>query len=307
MVSVREVVSANAALKSSHEQLTAVFTGATKGIGLATLQAFAKHVPKPTAIIVGRSQKSFEHDLQKLKSINPNGTFIFIEGDVSSMKKIDTLTPIIKTHLNGAKIDLLYMSQGYLPVYGRQENAEGLDNGNAVRYYGRVRLAQNLLPLMSKTGRMISIMAGTQEGKLIEHDLELKQNFAFVQALTQAATMQTLSWDYLAAQNPEMGFVHVYPGVVNTGLLGRSATGLLSWFITWFVEPVVSLFILQPKDVGERMLYYGTTAEFGKGSWALDDKGVPQETAQLKEYRQTGWAEKVWEHTQKTFEEALSR
>jgi NAD(P)-dependent dehydrogenase (short-subunit alcohol dehydrogenase family) len=307
MVTVREAIVANTALKTFHERLTAVFTGATKGIGLATLQAFATHVPQPPAIIVGRSQSAFAADLRKLEDTNPNGRFIFVEGDVSLIKNIDALCATIKTQLAGKKIDLLYMSQGFLPFAGRQENAEGIDHGNAVRIYGRIRFAHNLISLMSTNGRLISIMAGSQEGKLIEDDLELKHSYSFVQALTQAATIQTLSWDYLAHQYPDKGFVHAYPGVVGTGLLGRSASGLLGFFLSWIVEPVANLFALKPRDVGERMLYYGTAEQFVKGSWALDDKGIPQETDALKGYRLKGWPEKIWEHTQSTFEQALSR
>src|ERR1700761_6247339 len=105
MVATAEVRSANAALKTKHDTLTAVFAGATNGIGLATLRAFAKHIPQPKAIIVGRSRSKFEPELQNLKSINPNGDFTFLEADVSLIKNIDAVCEQIKKTVSS--IDLL--------------------------------------------------------------------------------------------------------------------------------------------------------------------------------------------------------
>src|ERR1700760_934104 len=128
MVSAKEARAANAALKSRYDTLTAVFVGATNGIGLATLKAFAKHIPKPKAIIVGRSRSKFEPELKNLHSINSNGEYIFIESpDVNLIKGIDAACAQIKKQLSSSQIDLLFTSQGYISFAGRENNADGLD------------------------------------------------------------------------------------------------------------------------------------------------------------------------------------
>ncbi|KAK3651130.1 hypothetical protein LTR56_005894 [Elasticomyces elasticus] len=307
MVALSEVRSANAALNKIHSSSTAVFIGATRGIGLATLQAFAKHIPNPTAVIVGRSRTAFASKLENLRQINPNGIYTFIESEITLIKDIDAVCETIKRKLNDSKIDLLITSQGYISFAGRETNADGLDNSISLRYYGRVRFTQNLLPVMATHGRVISILAGGQEGKILEDDLDLEKNYSIPQSAAQFASMTTLSFDQLAAQNPGKSFVHAFPGLTSTGLLGRSATGVLGVVFRWVLEPVLGLFSAKAEDVGERMLHYGTAAEFAEGSWALDEKGISKEVEVLKGYRETGWAEKVAEHNGRMFERALAK
>ena len=304
MVATTEVRSANAALKNTHESLTAVFAGATNGIGLATLRAFAKHIPKPKAIIVGRSRSKFEPQLQNLQSINPNGEFTFIEADVSLIKNIDAVCEQIKKTVSS--IDLLFTSQGYISFNGRENNADGLDNSISLRYYGRIRFIQNLLPIMSKNARVVTVLAGGQEGKIFEEDLDLERNYSIGNSAAHFTSMLSLTNDKFAEQNPEKGFVHVFPGLVSTGLLGNSATGVLGYLFRWVLQPIISLFVTKPEEAGERMLYYGTSEQYAKGSKILDSDGSEKAEKALVEYRERGMADVVVEHNQKIFERVTS-
>ncbi|GAB1740068.1 hypothetical protein NU219Hw_g4988t1 [Hortaea werneckii] len=309
MVAISEVKSANASLNKSPKELTAVFTGATNGIGLATLRAFAKHISSPSAIIVGRSHTKFANELDNLRTINPKGTYTFLETDISLIQNIDQICQTIQTHLNGTKVDLLLMSQGYISFNGRETNADGLDTSISLRYYGRIRLAQNLLPSMSERARVLSILAGGQEGKVIEDDLDLERNYSIPASMAQFASMTTLSFDHLAKAHPEKSFIHVFPGLTSTGLLGRSATGVLGLLMRWVVEPVLGLFSSTSQEVGERVLYYATSGVYkARGEcWPLNEKGEPTVGDALKGYRERAWAEKIWEHDQRMFERALSK
>ncbi|GAB1732894.1 hypothetical protein NU195Hw_g3018t1 [Hortaea werneckii] len=309
MVAISEVKSANASLENSPQQLTAVFTGATNGIGLATLRAFAKHISNPRAIIIGRNQASFAHELDNLHSLNPNGTYTFLENDISLIRTIDHITQTIQTHLAGTQIDLLIMSQGYISFSGREPNAEGLDTSISLRYYGRIRFAQNLLPFMSSHARVLSILAGGKEGRIIEDDLDLERYYSIPASMAQFASMTSLSFDYLAREYPRKSFVHVFPGLTSTGLLGRSATGVLGLLMRWVVEPVLGVFAATPEEVGERVLYYATSGLYkARGEcWPLNEKGEPTVGDDLKGYRERAWAEKIWDHDQRMFERALSK
>jgi hypothetical protein len=90
-------------------------------------------MPVPTAIIVGQSQAAFAVDLQKLKAIYPQGHVMFLEGNVGLIKSIHEICESIQILLESKQIDLLYMSQAFLPFDGRRENAEGLDSGPNLR------------------------------------------------------------------------------------------------------------------------------------------------------------------------------
>lgn len=304
MVSQSEALASNASLSNTKKSLTAVFVGATSGIGLATLQAFVKHVPNPTAIIVGRNKANFSPELANLHSINPNGSYTFLESDVSLLANIDAVCEQIKSSLQGKKINVLFLSQGYISFAGREPNADGLDNSVSLRYYGRVRFAQQLLPSLSSDARVISILAGGKEGKIFEDDMDLERNYGVGNAAAHFGSLMTLSWDHLAAENKDRSFVHIFPGLVSTGLLGRSAKGALGGFLRWVVEPLLSLFVSKPEETGERMLFVATDGKYAKGSWSLDWDGKGMEVDVLKGYRERGFAEKVWEHNQKMFERA---
>lgn len=311
MVSLGEIRSANASLNTTKQSLTAVFTGATNGIGKATLQSFAKHIPQPTAIIVGRNQKAFAPELENLKAISPNGTFIFLEEDISLIKNIDAVCKRITSTLQekNLKIDLLFESQGYISFNGRETNADGFDNSISLRYYGRVRFAQNLLPHMTHEARVVSILAGGQEAKIIEDDLDLERNYSIGNAAGHPACMLTLSQDALSADpsNTDKAFLHIFPGLVSTGLLGRSTKGILGWVFRWIAEPLLGFFATKPEEIGERMLFYATTEKFAKGSWSLDWDGSVKENEILKGYREKGFKDVVVEHNKRMYERAISK
>jgi NADP-dependent 3-hydroxy acid dehydrogenase YdfG len=117
MVNLKDITTSNRALQSVPPGLVAVFAGATAGIGRATLQQFARNANGPRAYIIGRSNEKGSHIIAELKTINPMGTYVFIEGQISLMKEVDRVCEAIKkfeTH-----VDILCMSPGYLSLGGR--------------------------------------------------------------------------------------------------------------------------------------------------------------------------------------------
>jgi NAD(P)-dependent dehydrogenase (short-subunit alcohol dehydrogenase family) len=94
----------------------AVFVGATRGIGLATLQALTRTLKKPRFYVIGRSQAKFEPELAALRECNPDAEIRFLEGKISLLKEVDDVCDSIlqiESHL-----DLLYMSPGSLAFGG---------------------------------------------------------------------------------------------------------------------------------------------------------------------------------------------
>lgn len=136
------------------------------------------------------------------------------------------------------------------------------------------------------------MLAGTQEGKIFEDDLDLEHNYRLANAANHFASLLTLSYDAFAAQNPGIGFVHAFPGLTSTGFLGRSATGVLGVLMRWAIDPVLGLFVAKAGDVGERMLALAFDERFAHGSSPVDEKGEVVVNAVLKGYR--GWRRRWW-------------
>jgi len=111
MVSLKTVRASNALLSSS-PGLTVVFAGATSGIGLAVLKTLAKYGNAPKAYIIGRSLQKFQPHLDELKSLNPEGAWVFLEAQITSLNETKRACEEIKS--KESKVDVLCLSPGYL-------------------------------------------------------------------------------------------------------------------------------------------------------------------------------------------------
>ena len=97
--------------------MVALFVGGTSGIGKGTLRQLAKYTPAPKIYIVGRSKASASPLLSELQALNPKGTFIFKETEISLIKNVDVLCDEIKAMEQ--RMDLVFLSPGYLTLEGR--------------------------------------------------------------------------------------------------------------------------------------------------------------------------------------------
>ena len=122
-LTLSDIRSINELTFSSHTSLTAVFVGATNGIGLGVLRAFAKHVKQPRAIVLGRNKEAFASTLRDFEQTNPSLDLIFIETDVSLLKNVDTACGRIKAVV--PEINLLFLSAGYINFGARDGKTDG--------------------------------------------------------------------------------------------------------------------------------------------------------------------------------------
>lgn len=207
------------------------------------------------------------------------------------------------------------------------ETEEGFDKCQALRYHTRLRFAVNLLPLMREPfSRIVSVLAGGQESDLNLDDLELRKpgSYSLLRAAGFVATMTTLAFEKLAKENPTVGFIHVYPGIVKTDLLSTSAgKGIFGFMMRWIIQPLTSFMSITAEESGERMLCYATSDKFAgpdikgqdsirvsksvvDGCWILDENGkASQNEKVLSKLRSQDGEAKVWEHTLEEWKRVL--
>ena len=117
MVKLSTVTEANALFASDSSKnagLVCVFSGATGGIGEATIEKLAVMLPGATFYVLGRSAARFTTQRAKLESLNPSLKLVFLEAEVSLIADIDVASKrIIEAE---QKVDYLFMSQGCFPV-----------------------------------------------------------------------------------------------------------------------------------------------------------------------------------------------
>ncbi|KAI9847157.1 MAG: hypothetical protein M1837_003019 [Sclerophora amabilis] len=333
MVSYAAVKASNNGLRTAIPGITALFVGGTSGMGQSTLRQLAIHAEKPNAYIVGRSESRASPFLAELRQINPQGSFSFIEADVSLIRNVDAACAEIKA--KEKRLNLIFMTAGGLSLSGRQETSEGIDKLFALRYYSRMRFVQNLLPLLEQAApaRVVSVFGGGFEYSINKDDLDLKHNFSIVNCAKHSITMTSLGMEHLATSHPSLGFVHVYPGLVGTNIYSNSFKPPLSTLYNYVMWPMMWPFSVNLRESGERHLFHSTSARYpsngasssqgvpvsdgsqvaigsrgepGTGSYLMNWKGETQVAGKtMQQYRAEGMPEFVWKHTTDLLERSV--
>lgn len=239
-----------------------------------------------------------------------------MQADATLLSTVDSVTAQIAA--KEKKLNLLFMSPGYMTMAGREESPEGLDRKMVVSYYGRLRFASNFLPLLkaaaanpSESARVISVLAPGREGNLFTDDLGLAKpaNFSLRNVESHTVTMTSLAFEELSLQNPEIGWIHASPGVVVTSLMRglptplRIASDVASTLLKCFTVPIA--------DSGHGFTWLSTSEGFRKGLWLVDWKGenmdsrVPEGRRRMTNTGVEWWSDdkrkSVWDHTQAVF------
>ncbi|KAF5662213.1 short chain dehydrogenase reductase family [Fusarium heterosporum] len=269
MVSFKEIQASNALINDATPRI-AVFVGGTSGIGKATIEALVATGSSLRIYLTGRkgSQQRVETFIHELHVTNPNAEILWVEGEVSLLAETTRICEIIKN--KERYIDLLFLTTGYAPFTSRKETLEGLEISQTLSYYSRMLFVLHLLPLLNEAQapRVISVLGGGLEPKTIElDDIDLKKpgNFNFIKAQMQYAAMNSLFLESLADENPEITFIHSWPGWVNTRNVrrGLDSDSILAWIVWLFLEPLIAIFSYSNQESGQRHLFQCTSSAFG--------------------------------------------
>jgi NAD(P)-dependent dehydrogenase (short-subunit alcohol dehydrogenase family) len=333
MVKYTDILTSNSSFFSAKplSNLTAVFVGATNGIGLGTLRAFVKHTSgaSPTIYIVGRSQKNLDTLIASLSAINPSAALIpIIANDLTLIKDAQKAADQIAELAKSGSIDLLIMTPGYIS-FKYDENGEGLDRVTTIRYYSRMRFLLTLAPLLRKSSspRVVTVLGGGGESTLWPEDWTLKDHYNIPNAGGAAVSMITLFFEEFVKQpgNEKIGAVHIAPGLVGgTALTFAGFPGWAQPLVNWIVLPLINLFGMTIEESGERVLYAATSpkfpsrkseavqtevekgsdGEFGSGVYLVKGTSdvVPGNKV-LKGFKEEKMGERVWKHTLEKFDE----
>ncbi|KAJ3466592.1 hypothetical protein MRS44_004156 [Fusarium solani] len=291
----------NALITEASVPKTAVFVGGTDGIGKATLRELVSKRFPIKVYIIGRNEAGHRALLDELRSLNPEADLIYVQGQISLIADSQRIAKHISAQED--KIDLLFLSAGYLPFTGRQGEAAAKSSVSA---------------------RAINVLAAGQEStSLFLDDLTLKHpgRFSIPTYAAHAATMVTLTLKRMseAPENKDVVFIHSHPGRVSTDLFMKSWAGKFDPSKAAAAPPPGTFVELTPEESGERCLYLITSAEFGGNGvpvqdrrqaaltlahgaraslFSIDDKFVVlQQDDLLAKLEHIGAPQKIWHHT----------
>ncbi|KAH8423409.1 uncharacterized protein LDX57_001170 [Aspergillus melleus] len=284
MVSLKAVQAHNATLKSLGAGLVGVFVGGTSGISLSTALAFARYSLSPKIYLIGRNQSAADDAITSIRSINPSAKTTFLQSDISLLKNVDRVCADIAA--SERKVNLLFMTPGYMTLKGRDETAEGLDRKFVLHYYARMRFVMGLMPLLeaaakppvgagdhstanAQLSRVVSVLdphvavrlGGS--GVLDYSDLSLAKNFSLQRCGAHASLMGNFFLEGMARQHVHTSFVHAYPSGVDTGIF-RELTG--GRVLAAVLRPLLWPFMVPIEESGERHLFAATSPRFASNA-----------------------------------------
>ncbi|KAJ6032142.1 short-chain dehydrogenases/reductase [Penicillium herquei] len=279
----------NTGLKSTKPEMVALFVGGTSGIGKQTAIKLASAVDKPVIHIIGRSEVAGAQVIEAMKIANPSGAYSFKSVDISNLYLVDEACNELKRQI--AELDFLFLSAG------------------AVTFSKKDSLSTSYLPLkLRKNSRVISVLAGGKEIMIEEDNLDLEKKFSLSASNGYPASMTSLFFEKLAAQNPSISFLHVFPGIVATPLMKNNIGSVMGSLIGFLMKPIS----ISAEESGEWNTWLSTSPNFapkssGKGAYILNHNGKDATNqALMTELREKGFPEIVWQHTQTTFDRILA-
>ncbi|CAG7561046.1 unnamed protein product [Fusarium equiseti] len=313
----------------------AVFVGATRGIGSATLKALTPKLEKPRLYVIGRSQAKFEPELTTLRECNPNAEIRFLEAQVSLLKEVDDVCDrILQIE---SYLDLLYMSPGSLAFGGPHYTEEKIDLCFALSFYSRMRFIGRLLPILLQASkpRVFSVLAGGHETPLYikDGDIGLRNNgnYTAPRAVNQVTTLHSLALMHFASQHTKVSWLHVYPGWVATDFLSNllQSAGVIGVLVGKIIGPIYRLVSKSEDECGQRQASYALSGRYpsrdmicaamvdmnsqeqchgacGGFYRVLSDGRTATGNEVLGPLEKGEWPRKVAEHVQEVFDAVLS-
>lgn len=324
MVSFKEIKASNALINDATAPSVAVFVGGTSGIGNLTIRALVATGASVRIYLVGRksSEERMHAFIEEMRTINPKAEVIWTEGEIALLAEAKRVCESIKN--KESRIDLLFLTTGYAPFGKRQETAEGVEISQSLGYYSRMLFVLHLLPLLGEAAapRVVSVLGGGMERANIDlDDLDMKKpgSFNMMTAQMRYTTMNTVTLDKLASDNPNVTFIHSWPGWVNTGNVrrGTDPNSIMAWVVWLFLEPLIRTFSFSDEESAQRHLFQSTSAAFGgrgvpwTGKPGTNSHGKPADGLFIVNYKcdctpnakvvpvlREKAQERIWDHTQ---------
>ena len=258
MVELEEVQDSNAQITERFPPgMVAVFAGATRGIGKATMLEFAKHMRQPRIYLLARSEDTTQPVLDELHEVNPDGEYYYVEADLSLINMVDAACRRVRE--NEKAINVLFMSQGTLDFTSRTR--EGLRTMWALSYFSRMRLISNLLDHLRRgesLRRVVCVMAGSREGPIDPNDVSGRK-VPIRQARGHLSSCITFGLEHFAEMAPEVSFIHDHPGSVPTKPTRALPPGMASFAVSLSMASGRKISL---EESAERHLFLTTSSRY---------------------------------------------
>ncbi|KAJ7249821.1 NAD-P-binding protein [Mycena rebaudengoi] len=257
----------NAAFAPSYTPV-GIFVGGTSGIGQGIAEAFARHTKGNSHIVlVGRNRAAAEAIIARFpKPSVPGIKHEFVECDSKLVKNVKKTAAELLTRF--PRINFLVLSAGAVSTKPYDESEEGIDR--------RLAFIYDLMPGLraakaaGEDAKVISILKAGSGGPIDPDNFGLKKNFSFGTFKNEIPAYHDAMIESFAEQEPEMTFLHSYPGTVITGLWNAADSAIIRSF-AWLYQAWLYPFSIALETCGECQLY--GLLKSGPGADRIDATG----------------------------------
>ncbi|MEJ2011944.1 MAG: SDR family oxidoreductase [Anaerolineales bacterium] len=264
-------------------------TGATSGIGLATVGELARRGAR--ILLVARNEQKCARVLRGLKDETGNQDIECLLANLSRKAEIERLAA--QVHQAVPKLDVLVNDAG--AVYMRRRlNADGIERTFALNHLAYFHLTLRLLDLLRSAdqGRVINLTSAMHAAAVLDFDnLQLEHGYGGLKAYRQSKLANLLFTYELARRlaGTPITVNAVHPGFVATNI-GANNTSLYQ-----LVKPILRLIAKSPAEGAETVIYLATSPEVEEisGSYFIDCEQVKSSPASYDEEA----ARRLWDRS----------
>lgn len=252
----------------------AVFVGATNGIGELTLRQFTKHTVRPRIYYIGQSPEAGDGIAADLKSVNPDGEYVFVKADLSLMSNVDAACKDIKDKENTLNHQFFAMGDH------TTEDTTGLT------HHSRALFFHNLLPLLqasSSLRRVVTIFTTTQYDRAHRADIRDLRGRNTSLPFTRSHATPFMTPSLVAAMAPNVTFVNCFhphwnwekfkvtkPNLTMLMRVKKAVLAVIKPLLALpSIEPLVYCYLVKP---GACNLFLATSARYPA---TVSQDGVP--------------------------------
>jgi len=214
---------------------TYVITGATSGIGYATVELLLRH--GANVVGIGRNPDRCEKADATLKLVNAEGKIAWCSADLSLTSAVHSLAKDIQGKLVAwglEGLDGLVNNAGTVP-FRQTFTLEGLDTQWAVNHMAPFILSIKLMPLLHSgtTTRILTISSNSHyRGRMHWDDIQLSRHYGTLRAYEYTKlcnVLFTVELDRRLRGSGRRAFA-ADPGLVNTDIGTKSKSPIASLF-----------------------------------------------------------------------------
>jgi NAD(P)-dependent dehydrogenase (short-subunit alcohol dehydrogenase family) len=235
-----------------------LITGATTGIGKATVLALAKI--NFEVIFIARNPGKAESLKQELINSCSNRNINYIIADLASKRQLREAVTLIRNTYD--RLDILINNAGVcLPV--RRITEDGLEETFQINHLSYFILAISMIDLLAKSddARIINMSSGGHKSAVFDPDnFQSEKYFSPFETYCNTKLMNILFTQELAERLRDRGITvnAVHPGVVNTAF-GAEFKGIYR-----IMSGIIKPFLLSPEK-GARTTIFLATSDTVKG------------------------------------------